>query len=357
MLPNSFRIAPRPWALAATLAVSMAVEGPPTTLASQRVSAGCSDDACITEYALPRDGSRPFQVVFGADNAVWFTEKGPQCGSGGGNAIGRMDADGTITEYPVPYPSAIVAGPDDAFWFGEQIANNIGRLTTDGTLTEFPVPTSGKLQFKDCAYDSSAPGEGYTLFGPDGNLWFTESIGNKIVKMTLDGHMQEFGVPTPDSGPLTLTLGPDGALWFIERKASKVGRITLGGEITDFAMPTNNAYPNAIVAGPDGALWFTELFGDRVGRITLRGAITEYPTQGVGPVGIVVGADNALWIAAYTSNEIVRMTLDGQITDRYPIPTPNANVISVTLGPDGSIWFNEDGGNKIGRLQVPPAQH
>ena len=353
MLPNRFCIAPRTWVLATALVASMAAAGPSLTLASQPVSAGCTDE-CITEYPLPRARSRPFQVVFGPDGAVWFTEKGPQCGSGGGYAIGRMDADGTMTEYPVHYPSAIVVGPDSAFWFGEQIANKIGRLTTDGTLTEFPVPTGGKLAFKDCTYESSAPGEGYILFGPDGNLWFTESVGNKIVKMTLDGHMQEFDVPTPDSGPLTLTLGPDGALWFVERQASKVGRITLGGDITEFAMPTSNAYPNAIVAGPDGALWFTELFGDRVGRMAVSGAITEYPTPGVGPVGIVVGADNALWIAAYTSNAIVRMTLDGQITDRYPIPTPNANVIGVTLGPDGSIWFNEDGGNKIGRLEIPP---
>jgi streptogramin lyase len=355
MLPNGFRIAPRPWALAAAVVVSSAVDGPSPTLASPSMTVDCTLE-CITEYALPRDGSRPFQVVFGPDGAPWFTEKGPQCGTGGGYAIGRLDADGTITEYPVHYPSAIVVGPDGGFWFGEQIANKIGRLTTDGMLTEFPVPTTGKLEFKDCTYESSGPGEGYILFGPDGNLWFTERVANKLVKMSLDGHMQEFDVPTPDSGPLTLATGPDGALWFVERQASKVGRVTLGGDITEFAMPTSNAYPNAIVAGPDGALWFTELFGDRVGRITLAGAITEYPTAGVGPVGIVVGQDNALWLAGATGNEIVRMTLDGQITDRYPLPTPNALVLNVTLGPDGSIWFNEDAGNKIGRLEIPQAQ-
>ena len=114
-------------------------------------------------------------------------------------------------------------GPNSDIWFGEQIANKIGRLTTDGMLTEFPVPTTGTLKFKHCTYESSGPGEGYILFGPDGNSWFTESVGNKIVKMTLDGHMQEFDVPTPDSGPLTLALGPDGALWFVERQASKTG--------------------------------------------------------------------------------------------------------------------------------------
>jgi streptogramin lyase len=49
------------------------------------------------------------------------------------------------------------------------------------------------------------------------------------------------------------------------------------------------------------------------------------------------------------------MTSDGQLNDRYPIPTPKALVLNVALGPDGGIWFNEDAGNKIGRLEIPPA--
>src|SRR5260370_26705818 len=45
--------------------------------------------------------------------------------------------------------------------------NNIGRITTAGMITEFPVPTAG-----------SAPRDMTT--GPDGNLWFTEYLGNTI---------------------------------------------------------------------------------------------------------------------------------------------------------------------------------
>jgi virginiamycin B lyase len=112
-----------------------------------------------------------------------------------------------------------VVGPDGAFWFGQQIANKIGRLTLDGDLTEYPVPTAGSLRFAQCAYQSSAPAEGGITVGPDSNLWFTERVGNKIARMTLRGHLDEFAVPTPDSGPLGLSMGPDGALWFVERQA------------------------------------------------------------------------------------------------------------------------------------------
>ena len=39
----------------------------------------------------------------------------------------------------------------------------------------------------------------------------------------------------------------------------------------------------------------------------------------------------------------------GVITE-YPIPTPNAQPDSITLGPDGNLWFTEDHTAKIGRI-------
>jgi streptogramin lyase len=42
------------------------------------------------------------------------------------------------------------------------------------TIVEYPVPTA------------AAEPHGITL-GPDGNLWFTESLGNKIGKISTEG--------------------------------------------------------------------------------------------------------------------------------------------------------------------------
>ena len=38
--------------------------------------------------------------------------------------------------------------------------------------------------------------------------------------------ISEFPPPTGDSGPAGITLGPDGNLWFTEYIANKIGRIT-----------------------------------------------------------------------------------------------------------------------------------
>jgi virginiamycin B lyase len=71
-------------------------------------------------------------------------------------------------------------------------------------------------------------------------------------------------------------MGPDGALWFTEAVGNKIGRISTAGLVTEYAVTTAASSPQGITAGPDGALWFTELLGNKIGRITSSGAITEY---------------------------------------------------------------------------------
>jgi len=98
-------------------------------------------------------------------------------------------------------------------------------------------------------------------------------------------------VPTFESQPTGIAAGPDGALWFTEVLGNKIGRITSAGAITEYPLPTAGSEPNGIAAGPDGALWFAEGVADRIGRtplterspstrigrITTVGIVTRYP--------------------------------------------------------------------------------
>src|SRR5438445_4888517 len=85
-----------------------------------------------------------------------------------------------------------------------------------GRIKEFPVPTAG-----------SAPGD--ITAGPDGNMWFTESVGNNIGRINPTGVVTEFPVPTPSSYPAGIARGPDGNLWFTENDANQIGRLTPAG--------------------------------------------------------------------------------------------------------------------------------
>ncbi len=168
----------------------------------------------------------------------------------------------TFNEYTVPtansQPFGITAGPDGNLWFTEGLGNGnkIGKVTTTGSFTEYPVPTPN-------SFPSGITG------GPDGNLWFTEDFGNKIGKVTTTGSFTEYPVPTANSGPISIADGPDGNLWFTEGSGSKVGKVTTSGVITEYPVPTAFSEPFGITASPDGNLWFTETNGNNIGVVVL----------------------------------------------------------------------------------------
>jgi streptogramin lyase len=266
----------------------------------------------------------------------------------------------TITEYPVTTtpnsePGGITKGPDGNLWFTELLGNKIAKITPAGVITEFPLSAFSNDP-GSCNGKTGTNCPAYITSGPDGNLWFTEFAGNKIGKITLAGVITEFPVPTPHGGPTGITSGPDGNLWFTEYDNTfgpigKIGKITPAGVITEFTIPSSPAHPHGITTGPDGNLWFTEAgTTNNIGRITLAGVITEFPliTPDSEPRGIVTGPDGNLWFAESVSNKIGKITTLGVITE-YPTAA-GSGPYGITLGPDGNLWFAEADGGKIGRI-------
>lgn len=149
------------------------------------------------------------------------------------NSASSLSATSSPTAIPVAkVPSQIVVGSDGALWFLEQGTHRLGRITPQGKVTEFPVPTVHSI------YDL----DGITA-GPDGALWFTDQNGdqqqggNHIWRMTVQGKITSFSPPSAYSQPWGITAGPDGALWFTESETNKIGRITVQGKISEFALP------------------------------------------------------------------------------------------------------------------------
>jgi virginiamycin B lyase len=265
-----------------------------------------STAGALTDFAIPTPGSKPQEIVAGPDGALWFVELAA-------NKIGRVSTAGAFTEYVIPTPDSqpvgIVSGPDGALWFTENKSGKVGRVTTDGTVTEFAL--------RKTVQPSGIYPRGIAS-GPDGALWFTEPGINKIGRITTAGDLTEYAIPSRGNGPLgnvlgsqplSITPGPDGALWFTEAVGNKIGRITTAGVFSEYAVPTANGGPFGIAAGPDGALWFAENNSNAIGRITAAGTVTEFTLQSAGgnPRGIAPGADGALWFTDPASNKIGRL--------------------------------------------------
>ena len=290
----------------------------------------------ITEFDVPTPGAYPNVIVPGPDGYLWFMESYAQ-------KMGRIDTSGEITEFPLPpfgYAAGVAVDPDGNIWFGDGSSSKIGRLTPSGVVSEFRLPVDGGTTYitnltagpdgniwfttadsTDCVGRVTTSGEVTMVHldvpptdcfaiapGIDGGLLLSENLSNRIDRLSLSGHLQQYTIGQPYGAP-DVTVGPDGNIWLSEFTQGKIGRLTPNGLLAEFSLPNRNAWPVAIVTGPDGNLWFTENAGNAIGRITPAGVITEYP--------LPYASSTPVWIAA---------------------------------GADGNLWFTENGGNKIGRI-------
>ena len=84
--------------------------------------------------------------------------------------------------------------------------------------------------------------------------------------------------------------------------------------------------------------------------------ITEYvvPTANSAPNIIAAGPDGALWFAEQGANKIGQITAAGVFTE-FPVPTVGGDPFGIAAGPDGALWFTELDGNKIGRITTTGA--
>src|SRR3954467_6572517 len=93
--------------------------------------------------------------------------------------------------------------------------------------------------------------------------------------------IQEVKVPTAASQPEDITQGPDGNLWFTEAVGNKIGRVIPGNppKIADFATADATGTPFGITAAPDGNLWATEQADKQLDRVRPSNptADTEFP--------------------------------------------------------------------------------
>ena len=237
----------------------------------------------------------------------------------------------------------IAAGPDGNLWFAETVGRKIGRIGTNGAIAEFAIPSGGNPN--------------YIAAGADGNLWFTDGTFNSIGKVTTAGVISEFPVPTVGGCfPTSIAPGPDGNVWFTCNALSQVGRIAPDGAITMFPLPVPVTLPRSIAAGPDGNLWIAETGASNgIERMTTAGVITgtfPFPSPALSPESIVAGPDGNLWFTEFHENQVGRITTGGLFTS-FPIPTPSSNPLGIVAGPDGNLWFVESASGLIGRLATP----
>ncbi len=220
-------------------------------------------------------------------------------------------------------------------------------------IVEYPVPSPGCLPTQ-------------ITLGPDGNLWFTEGLGNELGIINPETHVVS-DVTLPGNYILAngITTGPDGNLWFTDMISSDgvwsgaIGTINpVTHAITEFLDPVAGAVPTGITSGPDGNLWFTDWGSNRIGIINpTTGAITQFTIPGAssGPAGITTGPDGNIWVALGFTNSIAMINPTTRAVTEFALPAPAAGPAQIAVGPDGNLWCSEIFASQI--VMINPTTH
>ena len=215
-----------------------------------------SPGGALTECSVS-SGGQPDGITVGPDNNIWFTLSA-------GNRIGRINPSAanpcsSYTDFSgsLNQPSDITSGPDGKLWFTESAGSRVSSISVSGSISR---PSS-------LSFASGSEPSGITA--SSAAIWATLSASNQIVRIDPTTATVTHTVAT-GAGPSAIATGPDGALWFTETVANKIGRLTAGANpalTNEFVIPTPNSQPGGITLGADGALWFTEFAANKIGRI------------------------------------------------------------------------------------------
>ena len=290
-------------------------------------------------YAL-NAGSYISVVTQGPDGAIWSTDFTA-------GMITRIDTSGGISNCPTSPGSRLLGetfGPDGNLWYLDNGRNVVAKM----------IPST-------CAITEYSVGDRFvglwSIISVNGSLWFTEYAPryNAIVRMTTDGAMTSYPIPTPSAYTFYITPGPDGNLWFTENAAQQVAKLDPNsGQITEYPVPGSGLGVQALVTGPDNNLWIlanTAQYGYVLKFSTTGTLLAKYAAQFETLLNIVVGSDGALWFPQYYPNGVGRITTAG-VVSTVPLISPNALSNSVAIGSDGKLWVAETNAGAFGRLSA-----
>jgi virginiamycin B lyase len=223
---------------------------------------------------------------------------------------------------------------------GAAPATEVGELKV--TIHEWSVPTKGAHP-----HDPAV--------GPDGALWFTEQLQNKIG--TVDpttGAFKEYALKIEDSGPHGLVADSYGNIWFTGNAKGYIGKLDPHtGAVTEYKMPDSKAEdPHTAVFDSHGILWFTVQVGNMVGRLnpqTGKVDLKKMPAADSRPYGIAINSKGIPFFCEFGTNKMAKIDPQSMAITEYPLPA-TARPRRMAIDASDNVYFTDFQRGNLGRL-------
>ena len=315
----------------------------------------------------------PDGIAAGPDGALWFTNDADATRSGGSPPPGRSP---TTPAPASPDPSGIAAGPDGALWFTNPTATaRSGGSRPPGRSPATPAPASAARRDRGRAGRGAVVHQhrqrldradhhhrgGHQLHRPRHRAARTGSrpgptgrCGSPTTATTRSGGSPPPATVTNYTGPGISGPGRDrgrarrGAV--VHQRRQQLDRADhhhRGGHQLHrhrHQRPAARSRP-----GPTGRCGSPTTGNNSIGRITTAGAVTNYTGTGIDAPGRDHG--RARRCAVVHQHPATTRSGGSPPPGRSPIHRPRHPAAGRDhAGPDGALWFTNDGSSSIGRI-------
>jgi streptogramin lyase len=322
----------------------------------------------------------------------------------------RLLLSASVFDYPSPAAGALGGSHITA-----DAAGNLYTMSFGGGIVKLD-PSTGTQTFIDLPNETGGPLDYADLvYGPDGNLWITESFDNfsattpaestfaDVLKVSTSGTvLATYSIGSQFGFPYSPKVGADGRIYMVDLKSlevdannvptytSSILAMTTTGSVTDYGVSVTDAYPVDLAASSDGSVYvaitgttIAPIVGDAYESESRLGVLTggqvhivslADPALVVNPHdtfrSVAIAPDGAVWLPMYTIgdngptvdtgvNQIVKVTLDSGLNPTftsYSIPGEDPHAVlepgSIVAASDGSIYVPEFTGSYIDRVNT-----
>ena len=210
--------------------------------------------------------------------------------------------------------------------------------------------------------------------GPDGFIYFTQGLHDRVGRLSPDGHVAYFDTPE-DSYPHGIRFDHDGRLYATLEHTDEIIELDrrTGEILQTFSVAFDDPEAEGVV-GPhgfaidqDNRLWYTGKSSDVIGRLDPKTGEDQkfiLPTRdnfapnldhdikeeagASGPINVELDSDGNAWFVSLATSQIGKVSKDGVLSE-YEITgldsDGNTRPINIFQGPKGFIWVTVEGDN------------
>lgn len=259
------------------------------------------------------------------------------------NQVLKLPPGGPQTTVPtsdLSRPTEMVLDPAGNLYISDTVNSRIVKVPADGG-PQATVPTTGLLRPLGLALDG------------DNNLYIADSFNDRVVKFPLDGGAQ---TTVPTSGllhPYGLALDADGELYIADFVNDRVVQVPVAGGPQSTVPTSGLSQPAGLALDVDGDLYIADSGNNRIVKVPVAGSQTTVPTSGLSsPQGVAVDALDNLYVADFGNDRVVKVAASGgqstvPVTGLStpvglafpPVPAPPSDVSAVPGDAQATVTF------------------